>query len=69
VLIDSFMDFQRQFGGLDSRSLLGYAVSCSISCDRESALPGADAIHETAAGGRRRDGSLLKAAAASAAHE
>lgn len=27
VLIDSFMDFQRQFGGLDSRSLLGYAVS------------------------------------------
>jgi uncharacterized protein len=27
VLVESFMDFQRQFGGLDSRSLLGYAVS------------------------------------------
>jgi uncharacterized protein len=27
VLVQSFMDFQRQFGGLDSRSLLGYAVS------------------------------------------
>jgi hypothetical protein len=27
VLIESFMDFQRQFGGLDARSLLGYAVS------------------------------------------
>lgn len=27
VLVESFMDFQRQFGGLDSRSLLGYSVS------------------------------------------
>jgi phage tail sheath protein FI len=27
VLVQSFMDFQRQFGGLDSRSLLGYSVS------------------------------------------
>ncbi len=27
VLVQSFLDFQRQFGGLDSRSLLGYAVS------------------------------------------
>lgn len=27
VLVNSFLDFQRQFGGLDSRSLLGYAVS------------------------------------------
>ncbi len=27
VLVESFMDYQRQFGGLDSRSLLGYAVS------------------------------------------
>ncbi len=27
VLVTSFLDFQRQFGGLDSRSLLGYAVS------------------------------------------
>ncbi len=27
VLVESFLDFQRQFGGLDSRSLLGYAVS------------------------------------------
>ncbi len=27
VLVESFMDFQRQFGGLDARSLLGYAVS------------------------------------------
>ena len=27
VLVESFMDFQREFGGLDSRSLLGYAVS------------------------------------------
>ena len=27
VLVQSFMDFQRQFGGLDARSLLGYAVS------------------------------------------
>ena len=27
VLVQSYMDFQRQFGGLDSRSLLGYSVS------------------------------------------
>src|SRR5271170_1043858 len=27
VLVQSFMDYQRQFGGLDARSLLGYAVS------------------------------------------
>lgn len=27
VLVQSFMDYQRQFGGLDPRSLLGYAVS------------------------------------------
>jgi len=27
ILVQSFMDYQRQFGGLDSRSLLGYAVS------------------------------------------
>jgi uncharacterized protein len=27
TLVESFMDFQRQFGGLDARSLLGYAVS------------------------------------------
>jgi Bacteriophage tail sheath protein len=27
VLVQSFSDFQRQFGGLDSRSLLGYAVN------------------------------------------
>ncbi len=27
VMVESFMDFQRQFGGLDARSLLGYAVS------------------------------------------
>ncbi len=27
VLVQSFMDFQREFGGLDARSLLGYAVS------------------------------------------
>src|SRR5271166_315445 len=27
VLVQSSMDYQRQFGGLDSRSLLGYAVS------------------------------------------
>src|SRR5580658_9521208 len=27
VLVQSFLDFQRQFGGLDARSLLGYAVS------------------------------------------
>ena len=27
VLVQSFLDFQRQFGGLDSRSLLGYSVS------------------------------------------
>jgi uncharacterized protein len=27
VLVQSFMDYQRQFGGLDSRSLLGYSVS------------------------------------------
>jgi phage tail sheath protein FI len=27
VLVQSFMDFRRQFGGLDSRSLLGYSVS------------------------------------------
>src|SRR5512140_2984451 len=26
-LVLSFADFQRQYGGLDSRSLLGYAVS------------------------------------------
>jgi phage tail sheath protein FI len=27
VLVESFLDFQRKFGGLDSRSLLGYSVS------------------------------------------
>jgi uncharacterized protein len=27
VLVQSFMDYQRQFGGLDSRTLLGYSVS------------------------------------------
>ncbi len=27
VLVQSYMDFERQFGGLDSRSLLGYSVS------------------------------------------
>ena len=27
MLVESFMDFQRQYGGLDARSLLGYAVS------------------------------------------
>jgi len=27
VLVNSFMDFRRQFGGLDARSLLGYSVS------------------------------------------
>jgi len=27
VLVQSFMDYQRQFGGLDARSLLGYSVS------------------------------------------
>ena len=27
VLVQSFMDFQRQFGGLDARSLLGHSVS------------------------------------------
>jgi phage tail sheath protein FI len=27
VLVQSFMDYQREFGGLDARSLLGYSVS------------------------------------------
>jgi hypothetical protein len=52
VLVQSFSDFQRQFGGFDSRSYLGYAVNQFFSNGGQQAfivrIAGADAAAATA---------------------